>query len=55
VPTCVLEILGGRLRWREFVRSLRASQIESVFCREDMLPGVIELALVPYLSMRKGF
>jgi len=55
VPTCVLEMLGGRLPWREFLRSLRTFQIESVFCREDMLPGVMELALVPYLYMRRGF
>ena len=55
VPTCMLEMLGGRLPWREFLQSLRTFQIESVFCREDMLPGVMELAIVPYLYMRRGF
>ena len=55
VPTCILEMAGGRLAWREFVRSLRTFQIESVFCKEDLLPGLVELALVPYLFVRRGF
>jgi len=55
VPTCVVEMLGGRLAWREFLGSLTTFQIESVFSREDLLPGLIELALVPYLYVRRGF
>jgi D-aspartate ligase len=55
VPTSVLEMSGGRLAWREFVRSLRTFQIESVFCKEDLLPGLVELALVPYLFVKRGF
>jgi len=55
VPTCILEMLSGRLAWREFLRSLTTFEIESVFCREDFLPGLVELALVPYLYVRRGF
>lgn len=55
IPTCLLEMAAGRLAWREFVRSLRNVQIESVFCKEDLLPGLVELALVPYLFVRRGF
>ena len=55
VPTCVLEMLWGRLEWREFLRSLKTFEIESVFCREDLLPGLVELALIPYLYVRRGF
>jgi D-aspartate ligase len=55
VPTCILEMMRGRLAWREFVRSLTTFEIESVFCREDLLPGLVELALVPYLYVRRGF
>jgi D-aspartate ligase len=55
VPTSILEMLWGRLGWREFVRSLRTFETESVFCREDILPGLVELALVPYLYVRRGF
>jgi D-aspartate ligase len=55
VPTCLLELLGGRLAWREVLQSLTTFEIESVFCREDLLPGLVELALVPYLYVRRGF
>jgi D-aspartate ligase len=55
VPTCILEMLCGRLDWREWVRSLKTFEIESVFCREDPLPGLVELALVPYLYVKRGF
>jgi D-aspartate ligase len=55
VPTSALELLSGRLPWRDFFRSLMTFEIESVFCREDPLPGVVELALIPYLYARRGF
>ena len=55
VPTCFLEMRWGRLKWREFLRSLRTFEIESVFCWEDLLPGLVELALIPYLYVRRGF
>jgi D-aspartate ligase len=55
VPTGLLEMLRGRLDWREFSRSLKTFEIESVFCREDLLPGLVELALIPYLYVRRGF
>ncbi len=55
VPTCLVEMLWGRLAWREVLRSLTAFEIESVFCKEDVLPGLVELALIPYLYVRRGF
>lgn len=55
LPTAALEILAGRLDWREYLRTLVSFQVESVFCREDPLPGLVELALVPYLYVRRGF
>ncbi len=55
IPTYVLEILAGRQNLREYVRSLRSAQIESVFSREDPWPGLAELALVPYLAIKRGF
>jgi predicted ATP-grasp superfamily ATP-dependent carboligase len=48
-------MLGGRLGWREYVRSLRSVNEEAVFKREDPLPGLVELALIPYLSLKRGF
>jgi D-aspartate ligase len=55
VPTAVVEMFGGRLDWREYFRSLRSVNVEAVFKREDLLPGIMELALIPYLSLKRGF
>ncbi len=55
LPVGILEILGGRLHWREYLRSLSSFHVESVFSREDPLPGLMELALVPYLQIKRGF
>jgi D-aspartate ligase len=55
LPTGVLEILSRRTRLRDYVRSLRTSDTEAVFARDDLLPGLVELALIPYLAVRRGF
>lgn len=55
LPTSLVEMLGGRLAWREFVTSVKTAQIEAVFSREDPLPGLVELALLPYLYVKRGF
>jgi len=55
LPVGVLEILGGRMNWREYLQSLASFHVESVFSREDPLPGLVELALVPYLQAKRGF
>jgi D-aspartate ligase len=55
LPTGVFEIFGGRQDWRAYLRSVREFHVESVFSREDPLPGLVELALIPYLSVKRGF
>ena len=55
LPTGVVEVLGRRLDWREYLRSLRNFQVEAVFNREDPRPGLMELLLIPYLSVKRGF
>ncbi len=55
LPTGILEILGGRQSWRSYLRSLMGFHVESVFSREDPLPGLAELALLPYLSVRRSY
>lgn len=54
VPTGLMEILRGRLNWRAYLRSLRSFHVESVFSREDPKPGLVELALIPYLYSKRG-
>jgi predicted ATP-grasp superfamily ATP-dependent carboligase len=55
LPVGALEILGGRLDWRSYLRSLRRVHTESVFSRDDPMPGIVELGLVPYLVVKRGF
>ena len=54
LPTALGEIRRRRLRAREYVRSLRRAEVEAVFSRDDPLPGLAELALVPYLAVKRG-
>lgn len=55
LPTGVVEVLGRRLGVREYLQSLKNVQVEAVFNRQDPLPGLMELLLIPYLSVKRGF
>lgn len=55
VPTGILEMLRGRQSLRAYLGSLRRFDVESVFSRDDPFPGLMELALLPYLSIKRGF
>jgi predicted ATP-grasp superfamily ATP-dependent carboligase len=55
VPTALALAAQGALDWRAYLRSLRAANAESVFSGDDPLPGVAELALLPYLAVKRGF
>jgi len=54
LPTGFGEIRRGRLKLRSYLRSVLRSNIESVFSWEDPLPGLAEVALVPYLYLKRG-
>ncbi len=55
LPAAAVDIAHGRLALRSYLRSLRHCHTESVFARDDLLPGLAELALVPYLAVKRGF
>ena len=55
LPASVMAFLGGDLDFRSYVRSLRNCSVEAVFSREDPLPGMVEVLLVPYLALKRGF
>ncbi len=55
LPTALTEIAAGRLNWKDYWKSVRSAHVEAVFSREDPLPGLAELALLPYLWLRRGF
>jgi len=50
VPTGPLDVAAGRRHLGDFWRSLRSYHIEAVFNREDPVPGIVECALIPYLT-----
>lgn len=54
LPTAAGELARRRLRLRRYLRSLRVFDTESVFSSDDPLPGLAELALLPYLAARRG-
>jgi predicted ATP-grasp superfamily ATP-dependent carboligase len=53
VPTALSDLIQGHLSWGDYLTSLRNTRIESVFCRQDPLPSLAELALLPYLIVKK--
>lgn len=55
LPVGFLSILQGSLSVREYLRSLREFDEEAVFSRDDPMPGVAEIALIPYLAVKRGF
>jgi D-aspartate ligase len=55
LPTAALELARRRLAFGTYIRSLRASNVESVFSRDDPLPGLAEVALLPYSALTRGF
>ncbi|MGB8523558.1 MAG: hypothetical protein WCD43_11375 [Candidatus Acidiferrales bacterium] len=55
VPTGLVGILGGQIEGRGYLRSLCGCDEEAVFSLEDPLPGMVEIALIPYLTLKRGF
>lgn len=55
VPTGLVGILSGQIEGRSYLRSLRSCDEEAVFSLEDPLPGMVEIALIPYLTVKRGF
>jgi predicted ATP-grasp superfamily ATP-dependent carboligase len=54
VPMAAIDLRRGSLDWRAYLRSVRAARIESVLSRDDPLPGLAEVALLPYLAVQRG-
>lgn len=54
VPNAVRDIGARRLRARDYLRTLLSVDTEAVFSLRDPLPGLYELALLPYLAVKRG-
>ena len=55
LPTGILDVAGRRTTLRAYVRSLFGADTEAVWDRRDLRPWFAELALVPYLIVKRGF
>jgi D-aspartate ligase len=55
IPAAAVALMHRTLDWKSYLRSLRQAHTEAVFSRDDPLPGLVELALLPYLSLKRGF
>jgi predicted ATP-grasp superfamily ATP-dependent carboligase len=55
IPTGIIDMVRGRTTARDYFRSVRNFHGEAVFTRKDLLPALIECALLPYLYMKRGF
>ena len=55
VPTSIGDIFSGRLTPKAYLRSLMEFKIESVFNAEDIIPSLAEVALLPYLAIKRGY
>ena len=55
LPTAAYELAHGQLDWRSYVRSLVGFDVEAVFSLKDPMPALAEVALLPYLSRKRGF
>jgi D-aspartate ligase len=55
LPSSLLDILSGRLAIGEYLHTMKAGWTEPVFSLADPLPAIAELALLPYLFVKRGF
>ena len=55
LSTGMVEIFQKRLAWQAYIHTLKDVQAEAVFSLKDPLPGLVEVALLPYLFVKRGF
>ncbi|TDO48560.1 putative ATP-grasp superfamily ATP-dependent carboligase [Kribbella sp. VKM Ac-2527] len=54
LPNAALDIRAGRARLGAYLKTLRGVDTEAVFSLRDPLPALYELALLPYLAVKRG-
>jgi D-aspartate ligase len=55
IPAALVGLLSNDLDIGGYFRSLRGCNVEAVFSVDDILPGLTEILLVPYLAFKRGF
>ena len=54
MPNAVRDMAAGDVKARDYLRTLRGIDTEAVFSWRDPLPGLYELAMLPYLAVKRG-
>ena len=55
IPTVFVEIVKRKMKMSEYMASMRGEKVDAVLSMSDPLPFVAEVALIPYLWMKRGF
>jgi predicted ATP-grasp superfamily ATP-dependent carboligase len=55
IPAALTAVLSGDTSPSGYLRSIIKCNTEAVFSREDLLPGLMEILLIPYLAIKRGF
>jgi D-aspartate ligase len=54
-PTAFFEIIKGKMKARDYISSMKGKKEFAVFSLDDPLPFFIEIAMIPYLWVKRGF
>lgn len=55
IPAALCALAAKDIDFRSYLRSLSTCSADAVFSLEDPLPGLAEIALIPYLAIKRGF
>jgi predicted ATP-grasp superfamily ATP-dependent carboligase len=55
IPTVLSEIIKGRLKINDYLKSMKGKKEFAVFALNDPLPFLAEVALIPYFWVKRGF
>lgn len=55
LPAALVGMRAGQVRLRDYLRSIKNVNTEAAFQADDPLPGLVEVLMIPYLAIRRGF
>ena len=55
IPTVFIEIVKGNMNIRDYFTSMKGKKEFALFSLGDPLPFIAEIAMIPYLWMKRGF
>jgi D-aspartate ligase len=55
LPAAFMAFLAQDLELKDYFRTVKNCNVEAVFSHKDPLPGLVEVLLVPYLAIKRGF